>query len=331
MSIPKTQKVILFEEIGGPEVLKYADFPVPAYADDEILIKNHYAGVNYIESYFRTGIYPSQKPYVLGREASGEVVAIGAKVGNFKVGDKVTYISSGTFSQYQKIKATGNIYKLPKDINDEALQVMGSILVQGLTAITFSELAYPIRKGDYVLIYAAAGGVGQILCQLCKLKGAHAIALASTDEKLALVQKLGAEYTINSKATDIVEQVLKITGGKGVHGAFDSIGKDTFQITLKCLRTNGKFVSYGNATGKIPAFEINTLPRNVSICRPTLYHNFSEPGEFKHYMDQLYEFYISGQLEFNIFKTFPLEEYPEAAKLLESRATAGKLSLKIPQ
>lgn len=332
MSLPSTQKVILIEETGDVDVLQYKDFPVPQISSPtEVIIRNKYSGINYIELYFRQGIYPLQKPYVLGREASGVVAAVGSDVKSLKVGDRVSYLLGATFAQYTKIEESKNIYKLPDDILEEDFKVMGSILTQGLTALTFAELAYDIKKDDFILIYAAAGGVGQILVQLVLSKGAHPIAIASSDEKLNIVKGFGAKLVINSSKEDIVTKVKEFTNGNGVQCAFDSVGKDTYETTLETLATNGRFVSYGNATGKIPPISINTLPKNIAISRPMLYAYIPTKPEFEKYMLLLYKLYKSGEVKFNIFKTFPLADYKLAAKLLESRATTGKLTLEIPQ
>lgn len=331
MTIPTTQKVILIEEAGDFDVIQYKDFPVPEISENEVLVKNKYAGINFIENYFRLGFYPFKAPYVLGREASGYIAAVGSKVTEFKVGDKVAYMSPGTFSQYQKISAQGTIVKLPDDTSDKDLQVYGSTIIQGLTAITLTEVTYKVQKGDFVLVYAAAGGVGQILTQICHQKGAHAIAVASTDAKLQIAKDLGAEYLINSSTDDVVTKVKEFTDGEGVAVAYDSLGKDYFEITKSSLAVNGSYVSFGNATGKIPPFSINELPKNISISRPTVMNIISNKSQLEKYFKILFDSYRAGEIKFDISQTFPLKEYREADELLVGRKTTGKLSLAIPQ
>jgi NADPH2:quinone reductase len=332
-TIPSTQKAIRIHETGESlDLLKYEDVPVPQISDDEILIKNKYAGVNFIEKYFRIGLYPSQKPYTLGREASGIVVQKGKNVSNFEVGDYVAYGSASTFAQYTKFNPSSKIYKLPKDTTDEKLQLYGALFIQGFTALTFINEAYKVEKGDYILVHAAAGGVGLLLTQLIKLKGAHVIATASTDEKLQLAEEAGAEYLINSTTDDIVKRVLEITGGKGVQASFDSIGKDTAQISLDSLARKGTFVSFGNASGAVPPLSISTLTaKNLKVLRPTVFNYLAEPEEWEHYSTELKNLVENGQLKVNIHKVYPLSEYKQAAADLEGRNTTGKLLLKIPE
>ena len=247
--LPETQKVVLHRENGDYDVIEYSDFPTPKIeSSHDIIVKNSYAGVNFIEAYFRKGIYKASLPYVFGREASGEVVAVGDEVSTLKVGDKIAYLSPNTFAQYTKITDDNYKYiKLPDNASDEELKIYGSLFLQGLTALTFVNEAYKVQKDDYILVWAAAGGVGKILVQLISQLGAHVIAVASTPEKLKIAQDLGAEFLINSTSDDIVEKVKEITNGEGVAASFDSVGKDTFEISLNSIKRKGTFVSYGNA------------------------------------------------------------------------------------
>lgn len=333
VSIPATQKVVLINDIGDFDVIKYQDYPVPTISDDELLIKNKYAGVNYIESYFRKGIYPSEKPYLLGREATGVVVAKGDSVKGYDIGDKVGYVSGATFAQYTKFSVNGRILKVPKDSDDEKLKLYAAALLQGLTALTFVHEAYDVKPDDYILLYAAAGGVGLIFDQLVKLRGAHTIAVASTDEKLILAKKFGAEFGINSSKEDILSKVQDITNGKGVAAVFDSVGKDTFETSLAALKNKGTFVSFGNASGPVTPFPLSKLsPKNIKLLRPQLnaYTSVSE-GDWEKYSKKLLELVDSNSLKILIHKTYPLSEYKEAAQELESRKTTGRIVLEIPQ
>lgn len=330
-AIPKTQKVILINETGSYDVLKYQDYPVPSISDNEFLIKNKYSGINFIESYFRKGIYPSEKPSILGREASGTVVAKGNSVKNFDIGDKVAYISGSTFAQYTKINANGKVIKLPKDADDETLKLYAAGLIQALTALTFIDEAYNVKKGDFILNYAAAGGVGLILDQLLKERGAHTIAVVSTEEKLALAKKHGAEYGIVSTKEDIVARVKEITNNQGVDAAFDSVGKDTFETTIAALKRKGTFVSYGNASGPVSPFSLGKLTGNIKILRPTLFLYIATDEEWQHYSKEFVSLVSSGKLKINIGGVFPLSDYAKATQLLEERKTTGKLVLEIPQ
>ncbi|GME88174.1 hypothetical protein B5S32_g547 [[Candida] boidinii] len=330
--IPKTQTVSLFRTNGGLEVIEVDDnYPVPAINDDEILIKNKYSGVNYIESYFRIGLYPATLPYVMGREASGVVVAAGSNVKNFKVGDNIAYMSSGSFSQYTKIVPGVSVFKLPENSTEEDFQNFAAILLQGLTALTFIEEAYKVKKDDFILVHAAAGGVGLLLTQLISQRGAHVIATASSDEKLQLAKNAGAEYLVNSKTDDILAKVLEITNNKGVQASFDSVGKDTYEISLNSLARKGTFVSFGNASGAVPPFPIAKLSsKNLKVCRPVVNNYVATKEEWEHYTTELINLVKSNALKINIYKIYPLKDYKLAASDIESRKTSGKLLLQIP-
>ena len=302
-SIPKTQKVVLIDGVGDYDVIKYQDSAVPSIGDNELLIKNKYAGINFIEAYFRKGIYPVQLPQILGREATGVVVA-----------------------------SSGLISKLPSETTDDQLKVYAAALIQGLTALTFLDEAYKVKEGDYILLYAAAGGVGLLMDQLLKERGAHAIAVVSTEEKEELAKKFGAEYVINSSKEDILKRALEITNDKGVDAVFDSVGKDTFDISLNALKLKGSFVSFGNASGPVPPFALSRLSsKNIRLMRPTLFGYLAEPEDWDHYSKKLFELIDSGKLKIAITKTYPLSEYKIATQELESRKTTGKLVLEIPQ
>lgn len=333
--LPSTQKVALFEENSDSvDVIKYTDFDTPKIASpNEIIIKNKFAGVNFIDSYFREGIYPSQKPHIFGREAVGVVAAVGDKVTKFSVGDKVAYLSGSTFAQFTKLTDSYvQILKLDPSTSDESLKFYAAALLQGLTALTFIHEAYVVKKGDYVLVWAAAGGVGKILTQLISQQGAHVIAIASTEEKLALAKKYGAEYGVNHLTDDIVEKVKEITDGKGVNASFDSVGKDSAEISLTSLGRKGTFVSYGNSSGVVPPLSINRLsPKNLTVLRPQLFGYVTTSEEWEHYVRLLFKLIDSGDLKIDILKTYPLSEYKQATYDLEGRKTTGKLVLEVPQ
>lgn len=336
-TIPETQSVIYFEEKGSPEVLKYStSFPTPKISKSDILVKNAYAGINYIETYFRQGIYPCAVPYIPGREASGEIIAVGEDVTNFKVGDKVAYLGTNNFSQYTKLDAKlVTIMNLGPNATDEQLKLYAASLLQGLTALTFVNEAYNVQPDDYILITAAAGGVGLIFDQLIsKVKKAHVIAVASSDEKLQKAKANGAEYLLNStKLTydEIAEEVLKITDGKGVHGIFDSIGKDSLEMDMKIIRRKGTIVSFGNASGPVPPVTIGRLSaKNIKLMRPQLFPYITEPEEFQHYTKILFKLIDDGDLKIDIHKIYPLKDYRFATEEMEARKTSGKLLLQIP-
>ncbi|QPG74797.1 hypothetical protein FOA43_002133 [Brettanomyces nanus] len=335
-SIPSSQKVVLFNKTGGPEVLEYVDFAIPKIADNELLIKNRYAGINYIEGYFRTGLYPAKTPYVLGREATGVVVRVGSAVKGFQQGDKVTYLSGSTFAQYTKYPAVGNLIKLDAKADDEKMKLYSASLIQGLTALTFINEAYNVQPDDYILVTAAAGGVGLILDQLLsKQKKAHVIAIASTDAKLQKAKEAGAEYLLNSSKLSqdqLVAKIMEFTKNKGVSASFDSVGKDTAELSLAVLARKGTFVSFGNSSGAVPPLNISRLAKkNLKVLRPLLFGYIAEPEEFRYYLQKLFDLIDNKQLNISIYKVYPLSEYKTAVKELEGRKTSGKLLLEIPQ
>ncbi|KAH3681553.1 hypothetical protein WICPIJ_007484 [Wickerhamomyces pijperi] len=333
MSIPETHKAIRFHETGESyDVLKYESVPTPTPTSSEILIKNKYAGVNFIEKYFRIGLYPAKLPYTLGREAVGEIVSVGSEVEGYQVGDLIAYASASTFSEYTIINPSENfrILNIPKNATDEQLQLYAAVFIQGFTALTFIEEAYAVKKGDYILVHAAAGGVGSLLTQLITRLGAHVIATASTPEKLALAKSNGAEFLINSVSEDITAKVLEYTSGKGVQASFDSVGKDTWDISFNSTARKGTIVSFGNASGAVPPISINILSgKNLKVLRPTVFNYIGTKEEWEYYSQKMLKLISSGELKFDISKIYKLEDYPKAAADLEGRKTTGKLLLSI--
>jgi len=335
MSLPKTQKAIYIDATSDTwETIKYGDVETPQISDShDVIIKNEFAGINMIELYFRKGIYAAPLPLILGREASGTVVAVGDKVSKYAVGDKVAYLEPKTFAQYTKItESKPQVVKLLADVTEDQLHVYGGLLLQGLTALPLIEDAFKVEKDQYILVWAAAGGVGQLLTQFSANRGANVIAIASTDEKLEIAKSLGAKYTIKGSSPDIVDQILKITNGKGVDASLDSVGKDSFETSLAALARKGTLVSFGNASGPVPPFLITRLSaKNIKLVRPSLLNYLTTDEEFQFYSRELIKQYESGKLKFSITKTYDLKDYASAAQDLENRKTTGKLVLRIPQ
>lgn len=333
MSLPKTQKAAYANEVSqSVDGIVYGDIETPQITGpNDIIIKNKYAGVNFIESYFRKGLYPATFPYVFGREAAGVVAAVGDKVTKYKVGDKVAYLLGSTFAQYTKAQDSDvKIKVLPASASDEELKLWALALVQGLTAITFVHESYEVKKDDYILVWAAAGGVGQIITQYTANLGAHVIAVASTDEKLALAKLLGAEFLVKL-SEDVAAKVKEITGGKGVAALFDGVGKDTFQVSLDALARKGTLVSYGNASGLVPPFSINILAaKNLKVLRPTVVNYIVTAEEWDHYAGILEKVLAEKVVKLEL-QTYLLSEYKAATTALEGRKTTGKLVLEIPQ
>jgi NADPH2:quinone reductase len=252
MSIPTTMKAIVVEKTGGPEVLELKTaHPVPTPQEGQLLVKNSISGVNFIDTYFRTGLYASPKPEILGREGAGTVQAIGPNTSGFKVGDRVAWLATQGYAEYTAAPANKAV-KIPDGLSDE--DVMASFL-SGLTVLSFIKETYPVQKGEWVLVHAAAGGAGFLMTQILKTIGAKVIGTAGGPEKCALVKSLGADVVIDYRSEegkDWVKLVKEATGGKGVDVVYDSVGKDTWEGSLEAVKRKGTIVWFGNASGPVP-------------------------------------------------------------------------------
>ncbi|KAL6950092.1 hypothetical protein ACO0QE_000762 [Hanseniaspora vineae] len=345
MSIPQKQSVVVVRETGGPEVLRYeSDWNTPIELKaTEVLIKNKYVGVNFLDNYFRSGLFPAQLPKILGQEASGHIAAKGAGIPDslFKIGDPVGYMSGNTMAQYTRVDTASNhnIIKLqlpPEDAkSDKELQQVAAGLASGLTVLTFTEEAFPIKENQFVVVWAAAGGAGLLFDQVCSKFGkAHVIAIASTNKKLEIAKNNGAEYGFLEKDKDLVEKIKKITGSnQGADVVFDGVGKATFKTSLDLLKPHGTLVSFGNASGPPPKHnEANAtiLHKNLKIINPIVFNYLNTPEKFKYYGKKLISLIESGELKTNIFNIYELSNVQQAIKDLESRMTYGKLLLRVP-
>jgi NADPH2:quinone reductase len=257
-SLPKTMKAVLIEKTGGTDVLQYkTDVPVPEPKEGEVLVKNEFIGINYIDNYFRSGVYnPPSFPYILGREGSGTVAAVGPNApSDLPVGTRVAYMGPSAYAEYTSVTSNYTI-PIPDSISTKTA---AASLLQALTAVTLIRDAHHVQKGEWVLVTAAAGGVGLWLCQLLKAVGARTIATASTEEKRQLAKENGAEVVLEYHEDDrdlFVKKVLEITGGDGVHAVFDSVGKSTFDSSLAVVRRKGSMISFGNASGPVTGFAL---------------------------------------------------------------------------
>lgn len=248
-------KAIEITQTGGPEVLSYkTDHPVPQPVEGQVLVQNSISGINYIDTYFRTGLYPSPKPEILGREGVGAIVSLGpgADSYGFKVGDRVAWLGTGGYAEYTAVPAAKAV-KVPEGISDE--DVMAGFL-SGLTVLTLVKETYPVQKGETVLVHAAAGGAGSLMVQVLKSIGANVIGTAGGEVKCALAQSLGADTVIDYRAEDWVSKVKEVTGGKGVDVVYDSVGKDTWEGALEVIKRKGTIVWFGNASGPVPPLPI---------------------------------------------------------------------------
>lgn len=260
--IPQSMKAISIARNGGVDVLDYTTVPIPTLQPGQVLVRNSFGGVNFIDTYFRTGLYPTPAekfPLRLGREASGSVVSAHDSVANLphaKEGARVVYMSDGTYAEYTAVPAE-KVVLIPDNLSEDKA---AAGYLQGLTAWTFVREAANVQAGQWTLVHAAAGGVGLLLVQMLRSVGAKVIGTASSDEKLELVKKNGAEYTINSRTDDLVSKVKEITGGHGVDAIFDGIGKTTFDADLDMIALKGNLISFGNAVSFLPsAFRVASL------------------------------------------------------------------------
>ncbi|CAL3967131.1 unnamed protein product [Diplocarpon coronariae] len=328
-AIPATMRGVLIEKTGGVEVLQYkTDLPVPTPKEGEVLVRNDFIGINYIDTYFRTGLYPAPKPEILGREAEGTVVSVGPSgdLQNLKVGDRVVWLGLAAYAEYSAAPAA-KTHLVPSSIPPG---LAAASILQGLTALTLIREAYLVKSGDWVLVHAAAGGVGLWLCQLLKAVGARTIGTASTAEKMELAKQNGAEVMVNyMEEKDFVGKVKEITGPEGVKVVYDSTGKDQFDNDLEVVGRKGTVVSYGNSSGAVPPLAISRLAgKNISVVRPTLFNYIYTREEFERYTAELFDFIVKDQLNVRIHETYPLADVARAHTDLEGRKTTGKLLLK---
>jgi NADPH:quinone reductase len=313
-------------EKGGPEVLEAIEVPTPTPGEGAILVRHAAVGLNFIDTYHRSGLYPQTFPLVLGTEAAGVVEAVGEGVTRFKVGDRVAY--SGTVGAYCEAAVVPALraVRVPDAIG---LDVAAASLLKGMTAEFLLRRCYPLKAGETILTHAAAGGVGQILVQWAKSLGATVIATAGGPEKLAIARSLGADHVIDYRTEDVAKRVREITGGTGVPVAYDSVGAATFEATLGSLARRGLFVSFGNASGPVPEFAPIRLMRAGSLffTRPTLFDYTATTEELDASAAALWEVIGSGQVAVTIGQRFALKDARKAHEALEARATTGSTVL----
>ena len=317
---------VRIHENGGPEVLRYEDIEVPEPGPEDVRVRHTAIGLNFIDVYERTGLYPTTFPAVLGREAAGVVEAVGAKVKSLSVGDRIAYTGTGNGSYSEaRILAAPRAVKIPDGIDD---QQAAAIMLKGLTTQALVRRIYRLRKNDYALIHAAAGGVGLLTVQWAKHLGAKVIAIVGSEEKAALVRQHGADHVLLA-SDDWLAEVKKITGKKGVHVVYDSVGKDTFFPSLDSLRPRGMMVTFGNASGPAPAFAPLELSKRGSLflTRPTLFHYIATRPELEKAAAELFDLVKRGVLKVHVGQTYPLREAAQAHRDLESRKTMGSTVL----
>ncbi|CAN7613387.1 quinone oxidoreductase [Rhizobium sp. LjRoot30] len=323
MSSGKTRAIVM-RETGGPEVLKIEDIDLPPPAAGQVQIHHAAVGLNFIDVYFRTGLYkaPNGLPFVVGKEGAGTVTAVGAGVTDFAVGDRVAYASSdGAYSVERNIE-TRHLVKVPEGIS---LETAAAMMLKGMTVEYLLNRTYKVGPDTVLLFHAAAGGVGLIAGQWAKALGATVIGTAGSDDKVKLALQHGYDHVINYRDDNFVERVREITGGKGVDVVYDSIGKDTFPHSLDCLKPRGMWVSFGNASGPVDSFSMSLLAQKGSLfaTRPTLFAYIATPEELKACAESLFAVVQSNKVRINIPQTYPLADAGRAHADLEARKTSG--------
>lgn len=321
-----TAKTIVIHAQGGPEVLRIEERPVGDPGPGEIRIRHHAIGLNFIDIYQRSGLYKLALPAALGMEAAGVVEAVGEGVTHLRPGDRAAYAATppGAYAEARVMKA-GQVCPLPEGISFEEGAAM---MLKGLTVNYLFRRTFPLKRGDRVLFHAAAGGVGLIACQWARDEGITLIATAGSDEKCALALAHGATHAINYRSEDWVARVREITGGRGVDAVMDSVGKDTFDGSLECLRPLGMMMSFGNASGPVPPVDLLRLSaKSLQITRPTLFTHIADSATCQAMAAELFEKVKSGAVRIRIDQRFPLSEVAQAQEALAARQTTGSTVL----
>jgi len=317
---------IQVDQPGGPEVLKVADLPVPVCGPDQLLVELEFSGVNFIDIYQRQGIYPMPSPYVPGLEGSGVVIEVGSSVTGFAIGEKVAWPSSlGSYSEIHALNAASAV-KVPEGV---APDVACAAMLQGMTAHYLITSLYEVKPGDTALVHAAAGGVGQLLCQMISNRGATVIGTASTVEKAEIASQAGASHVIRYDTEDVASKAKEITNGIGVDVVYDGVGLATFDGSLASLKRRGMMALFGGASGMVPPFDLQALSRmgSLFVTRPTLADYIVGPGEMQGRADAIFSEHLAGKLNFAIGKTYELKDVSDAHSDLAARKTTGKLLL----
>jgi len=319
-------KAIRYHKQGGPEVLQLDEVAVGEPGPGQVRIRHTAIGVNFVDIYQRSGLYPMQLPQVAGNEGAGVVEAVGANVTELKKGDRVAYTGlPGSYCESRVVPAD-RMVKLPQGISDEQA---ASMMLKGLTVHYLIHSTYPVKKGDTVLWHAAAGGVGLIACQWLKALGVTIIATAGSDDKTALAKAHGATHVINYRKEKFVERVKALTDGKGVPVVYDGVGKDTWEGSLDCLRPRGYLVSFGNASGAVTSFNPGTLAGKGSLflTRPTLGHHIATRAELVERATALFDIVSSGKVKIETTARYKLADAQQAHRDLEGRKTTGSVVL----
>lgn len=320
-------KTVVIEEFGGPEKMKLVDRPVGEPGPGQVRIRHHACGLNFIDVYQRTGLYPLPLPHPLGMEGAGVIEAVGEGVTHLKAGDRAAYTSQppGSYSE-ARVMPAAQVCPLPEGISFEEGAAM---MLKGMTVEYLFHRTVPLKRGDTVLFHAAAGGVGLIACQWARSEGITLIGTAGTDEKCQLALDHGATQCLNYREGDFAAKVKELTGGKGVDAVMDAVGKDTFEGSLNSLRPLGMMISFGNASGKVPPFDLGLLGAkgSLKLTRPTIFTHIADHVTCQAMAGHLFGKVLSGDVVIRIDQRFPLAEVGAAHRALEARETTGSTVL----
>jgi len=316
-------RIVKIEKTGGPEVLKLETINLEKPAPEEVTIEHKAIGLNFIDTYHRSGLYPLKLPSGIGAEGAGIIKEVGSKVEGFSVGDKVAYAGAplGAYSSERNYPIK-NLVKIPDGISFE---VAASLMTKGLTTYYLLYKTYPVSSNETILFHAAAGGVGQIFCQWAKSLGCKVIGTVGSEEKINIAKKNGCDFVINYSKEDFAKKVLELTKGNGIPVVYDGVGKNTFHKSIECLKTRGMMVSFGNASGSLESIDVekSIQPKGLYFTRPTMLHYLSTKNEIQEGADKLFEKVKLGKIKVEIFKKYRLDEIVQAHKDLESRKITG--------
>ena len=316
-------KAVIINKTGGPEVLEFKDIQLEDPKSGEVLIKNEAIGLNYIDTYHRSGLYPVELPSNIGMEGAGVIEKVGPDVNDFKVGDKVAYASMpiGSYSTH-RIFPTKKLVKVPEGIE---LENVVTLMTKGITTFYLLHKTYPVKSGETILYHAAAGGVGQILCQWAKSLGCTVIGTVGSDEKIEIAKANGCDHVINYSKENFSEKVKEITNGDGVPVVYDGVGKKTFDGSIECLKIRGTMVSFGNASGPLDLCNVtkSLAPKGLYLTRPSIAHYTTTREELDEAAGKTFEMFMTKKFSLKIFKKYSLSEIVKAHEDLEGRKILG--------
>ena len=316
-------KKVELNKPGGPEAIQFKDINLEKPADGEVTIEQKAIGLNYIDTYHRSGLYPLKYPTGIGLEGAGIITEIGTKVENFKIGDRVAYASVplGSYSTHRNYPAK-NLVKVPDDID---LDIVATLMTKGLTTFYLLHKTYKVKSGEVILYHAAAGGVGQIFGQWAKSLGCNVIGTVGTDEKIDIAKKYGYDHVINYSKDNFAEKVMELTNQKGLPVVYDGVGKDTLQKSLDCLSIRGTMVSFGNASGLVSDLNVFKMlqPKGIYFVRPSMGQYFGTREELDEAANVMFKKIRSQEVKVDIYKKYKFEEIKEAHIDLENRKILG--------